>query len=85
MSRSGPWIHGDVSSPEIVEEFIQHHQPATIFHLAAASTTNHDALYENNPTIGIGTININEQIEPVSISKESLPEGQGFIITPKRG
>ena len=78
MSRSGPWIHGDVSSPEIVEEIIQQHQPAIIFHLAAASTTNHDALYKNNATIGTGTINILESVKRWSPGSKVFITGSGL-------
>ena len=71
LSRNGPWIHGDVSSPEIVEKLIRDHQPAIIFHIAAASTTNHDALYENNATIGTGTI--------IDDDKSNVPCIHGFL------
>lgn len=78
MSRSGPWIHGNVSSPEIVEKMIRDHQPAIICHLAAASTTNHDALYENNATIGNGTINILESVKRWSPGSKVFITGSGL-------
>jgi len=78
MSRSGPWIHGDVSSPEIVEELIRHHQPAMIFHLAAVSTTKHDAIYENNATIGTGTITILESVKRWSPGSKIFITGSGL-------
>jgi GDPmannose 4,6-dehydratase len=63
VSRSGPWVHGDVASYEIVEELIRNHHPEMVFHLAAASTTRHDAICEHNATIGSGTINILESVK----------------------
>ena len=78
MSRSGPWIHGDVSSSEIVEQLIRHHQPAIIFHLAAVSTTNHDAIYENNASIGIGTINVLESVKRWSPGSKVFIPGSGL-------
>lgn len=63
VSRSGPWLCGDVASPEFVEKLIRDHCPEMIFHLAAMSTTSHDALYENHAAIGTGTINILESVK----------------------
>ena len=60
VSRSGPWVCGDVSSPEFVQELIRQHCPDLIFHFAAISTTRHDAIYDNHAAIGTGTINILE-------------------------
>jgi GDPmannose 4,6-dehydratase len=62
ISRSGPWFHGDVASREMVEELVRNHRPAMVFHLAADSTTGHDAIYEHHATIGTGTINILESV-----------------------
>jgi GDPmannose 4,6-dehydratase len=62
VSRSGPWVRGDVACPEFVEKLVRSHSPEIIFHLAAASTTRHDAIYENHTTIGTGTINILESV-----------------------
>jgi GDPmannose 4,6-dehydratase len=78
ISRSGPWIHGDVSSPEIVKKFIRNHHPAIIFHLAAASTTNHEAICENNATIGTGTINILESVKRWSPNSKVFIAGSGL-------
>lgn len=78
ISRNGPWIHGDVSSPEIVGKLIRDHEPEIIFHLAAASTTNHDAIYENNTTIGTGTINILESVKRWSPDSKVFITGSGL-------
>ena len=63
VSRSGDWIHADVSSYEQVRELIKKYAPSYIFHLAARSTTRHDALFENHETISTGTLNILESVK----------------------
>ncbi len=63
VSRSeGNWVRGDVSNRTFVEELIRNHQPDYVFHLAANSTTRHDALFENHETISTGTLNILETV-----------------------
>lgn len=60
-SRSaGPWLQCDVADNGAVKDLVRSHQPAYIFHLAAASTTRHDALRENHAAISTGTLNILE-------------------------
>lgn len=78
ISRSGPWLHGDVASPEIVEELIRSHHPEMVFHLAAASTTEHDAIYEHHATIGTGTINILESVKRWSPGSKVFITGSGL-------
>ena len=62
ISRTGDWLRGDVASFELVEELVRSRKPDVIFHLAATSTTHHDALFENHKTIGTGTLNILEAV-----------------------
>ena len=78
ISRNGPWLHGDVASPEIVEEHIRSHHPEMIFHLAATSTTEHDAIYEHHTTIGTGTINILESVKRWSPGSKVFITGSGL-------
>ena len=78
VSRSGPWLHGDVASPEIVEKLIRSHGPEMRFHLAAASTTMHDAIYENHATIGTGTINILKSVKQWSPGSKVFITGSGL-------
>ncbi len=60
-SRSpGNWIAGDVSDYAAVETAIKEARPEYIFHLAADSTTNHEALFSNHAAISTGTLNILE-------------------------
>ena len=62
ISRTGDGLRGDVASFEFVEELVRSHKPDVIFHLAATSTTRHEALFENHKTIGTGTLNILEAV-----------------------
>jgi GDPmannose 4,6-dehydratase len=62
VSRSGEGLQGDVASFEFVAELVRSRKPEIIYHLAAASTTAHPALFENHKTIGTGTLNILEAV-----------------------
>jgi len=62
ISRSGDFIHGDVSDCGQVEQLIKKYKPKYVFHLAAKSTTRHDAMFENHGTICTGTLNILESV-----------------------
>jgi GDPmannose 4,6-dehydratase len=63
VSRSGNWLHGDVASFEFVESLIRDQIPDVVVHLAAYSTTRHDAQFENHATIGTGTLNLLETVK----------------------
>lgn len=63
VSRNGDWLHGDVASFEFVESLIRDHRPDLVVHLAACSTTRHEALFENHATIGTGALNIFEAVK----------------------
>jgi GDPmannose 4,6-dehydratase len=73
VARSGNELIGNVSNYEQVEQLIKHYLPTYIFHLAANSTTRHDALFENHETISTGTLNILEAV------KIHSPESKVFI------
>jgi len=60
VSRSGNWVRGDVSNYKQVEQLIKEYKPTYVFHVAANSTTSHDALFENHETISTGTLNVLE-------------------------
>jgi len=62
ISRTGNFLLGDVSSFSFVKKIIQTHKPDVVFHLAALSTTKHDALFENHKTIDTGILNILEAV-----------------------
>lgn len=63
----------DIASRCYVEKLLKDHQPNYIFHLAANSTTRHEALFENHETISTGTLNILEAV------KEQCPDCRVFI------
>jgi len=64
VSRShGDWIRSDVSNYDLADTLIKLHQPDYIFHLAANSTTRHEALFENHQSISTGTLNILESVK----------------------
>jgi GDPmannose 4,6-dehydratase len=60
VSRSGEMRQGDVADWKFVENLIKDAAPDYIFHLAANSTTAHEAVFDNHRAIGTGTINILE-------------------------
>ncbi len=74
---------GDIASPTIVENLIQKYCPEMIFHLAATSTTNHDAIYENHSAIGTGTINILESVKRWSPNTKVFITGSGLQFVNK--
>jgi GDPmannose 4,6-dehydratase len=73
VSRSGRWVKGDVSCFDQVEQLVKEHHPTYIFHVAANSTTKHDALFENHETISTGTLNVLEAV------KRHSPDSRIFI------
>jgi len=74
VSRShSNWAQGSVSDFNYVENLIKKEQPEYIFHLAANSSTKHDALFENHETISTGTLNILESV------KRHCPESRVFL------
>lgn len=62
ISRSGDGLIGDVADWTFVEDVLKTHAPDFVFHLAANSTTRHEALFDNHAAIATGTINILEAV-----------------------
>ena len=62
VSRSGNSIKGDVSNSVFVYNLVKKHKPNYIFHLAAESSTSHDALNDNFMAICQGSNNILEAV-----------------------
>lgn len=77
VSRSGSAVRGDVASFEQVRALVQEHRPAFIFHLAARSTTRHDALFENHETISTGALNVLEAARVHAPAARVLVVGSG--------
>jgi len=78
ISRSGDLYHADVSNYEEVEQLIRYHTPNYVFHLAANSTTRHNALFENHATIATGTLNILEAVYKYSPGTRVFVTGSGL-------
>lgn len=79
ISRSdGKWLKGDVSNSDQTEFLIKTHQPQYLFHLAANSTTRHDAVFENHETISTGTLNILEAVKRHSPDTKVFITGSGL-------
>jgi GDPmannose 4,6-dehydratase len=78
ISRSGGFLQTDISSFSQVEMLVKHSQPDYIFHLAANSTTRHDALFENHQTIATGTLNILESVKLHSPQTKVFISGSGL-------
>jgi GDPmannose 4,6-dehydratase len=62
VSRSGGEVRGSVADGALVTRLVQEHRPGYVFHLAANSTTRHDALFDNHDAIATGTLNILEAV-----------------------
>jgi len=63
---------------ESVCELVKTHQPVYIFHLAANSTTSHDAWQQNHETISTGTLNILEAVKRHSSATKVFLSGSGL-------
>ena len=78
VSRSTGPVMGDVTDRGFVEGLIKRHQPDFVFHLAARSTTRHEAAFENHATIGTGSLNILESVKLHSPETRVFLAGSGL-------
>jgi len=62
VSRNSGDVRGDVGDFVFVKKIIFETQPDFIFHLAANSSTNHKALFDNHLAVSTGTFNILESV-----------------------
>ena len=72
-SRAGPWARLDVADRAGVEAVVAAERPDFVFHLAARSTTRHEALYDNHAAISTGGLNVLEAV------RAHAPEARVFI------
>jgi GDPmannose 4,6-dehydratase len=70
--------HVDISDYKHVSDLIKSVNPDFIFHFAANSTTNHNALLENHQTISTGTLNILESVRNHSPHAKVFISGSGL-------
>ena len=77
-SAGGDWLVGDVARREQVEALVREHRPGYIFHLAANSTTRHDALFENHETISTGALNVLEAARTLAPEARVFLSGSGL-------
>jgi GDPmannose 4,6-dehydratase len=68
----------DVRDFGSVSAAIQRHKPSFLFHLAANSTTRHDAMFENHATICTGTVNLLESVRLYSPDTRVFISGSGL-------
>lgn len=78
VSRAGNFLKTNITDLNEVKALIQMHQPDFVFHLAANSTTRHDALFENHESISTGTLNILEAVRLHSPNSKVFISGSGL-------
>jgi GDPmannose 4,6-dehydratase len=78
VSRNGDFLRTDISNFEHVVQLVKQYLPDYIFHLAANSTTRHDAIFENHQTISTGTFNILEAVRLHSSHSKVFISGSGL-------
>ncbi len=78
VSRSKDFVQIDITNFTTVSLLIKDIQADYIFHLAANSTTKHDALFENHQTIATGTLNILEAVKQFSAHTKVFISGSGL-------
>ena len=77
-SAGGDWRVGNVARRDEVEALVREHRPDYIFHLAANSTTRHDALFENHETISTGALNVLEAARTLAPEARVFLAGSGL-------
>ena len=70
------FIEGDIRDTVLMEKCVS--QSDYIFHLAANSTTHHDAIFENHETISTGSFNILEAVRLYSPNSKVFISGSGL-------
>jgi len=78
VSRSGDFLHTDISDWNEVSELIRTHKPDYVFHLAALSTTQHFAWQENHHTISTGVLYLLEAVHRYSPGTRVFLSGSGL-------
>lgn len=77
VSRARDHVSVNLSSFSEVAQVISKYQPDWIFHLAANSTTRHDAVLENHALISTGIVNILEAVKRHQSAAKVFIPGSG--------
>lgn len=78
ISRNGNFMKTEIDNYYEISNIIKKEKPDYIFHLAANSTTNHSALFENHRTIATATLNILEAVKEFSSQTKVFISGSGL-------
>ncbi len=78
VSRRQGFLDIDIGDYDSIKDLIRKYTPTYIFHLAANSTTRHDAMFENHVTISTGTLNILESVKNFSPQTKVFISGSGL-------
>jgi GDPmannose 4,6-dehydratase len=78
VSRGGDFIKCDISDFKEIAELIKNIKPDFVFHLAADSTTRHEAMFYNHEVISTGTLNILEAVRLYAPSSRVFISGSGL-------
>lgn len=78
ISNHGEFLRTNITNYDAVADLIHQHKPDFIFHLAANSTTRHNAMFENHATICTGTLNILEAVKNLSLQTKIFISGSGL-------
>ncbi len=78
ISRNGNFMKTEIDNYYEISTIIKKEKPDYIFHLAANSTTNHSALFENHRTIATAALNILEAVKEFSSQTKVFISGSGL-------
>lgn len=78
VSRRGDFLKTDIADYNSVADLVNLNKPDYIFHLAANSTTSHEAIFENHATITTGTLNVLEAVKKNSPDTKVFISGSGL-------
>lgn len=78
VNRSADGEASVISNFEKVCQLVKDNKPQYIFHLAANSTTNHNAWQQNHETISTGSMNILEAVKQYSPATKIFLSGSGL-------
>lgn len=78
VSRTGDFLRTNIGDYAEVENLLKSTKPDYIFHLAANSTTHHDAIFQNHTTIATGSLNILEAVKRNALPAKIFISGSGL-------